>query len=85
MVLDILIFAVLGVFVLSLLVNFARGVIRIASATFGNVEAQFNLAARYHNGDGVSKDLKAAVYWCKAAEQGDARAQEALRKLKLKL
>lgn len=79
MVLDILIFAVLGVFALSLLLD--RDVIRIAGAD--NAEAQFNLAARYHNGIVVSKDLKEAAYWYrKAAEQGYAQAQSLLEKLK---
>jgi len=38
--------------------------------------AQFNLGAKYDNGDGVLKDSAEAVKWYrKAAEQGDAGAQ----------
>ena len=41
--------------------------------------AQFNLAAMYGNGDGVSQDHEKAVWWArKAANQGDAKAQELL-------
>ena len=39
-------------------------------------EAQFNLAKRYFNGDGVPEDKSEAVFWYrKAAEQGFAKAQ----------
>ena len=42
----------------------------------GEVVAQFNLAVRYDDGKGVTKDPKQAVYWYrKAAEQGLATAQ----------
>lgn len=39
-------------------------------------EEQYNLGARYHDGDGVPKDTKKAVYWFqKAAMQGHISAQ----------
>ena len=38
----------------------------------------------YDNGEGVEQDFKKAVYWYrKAAEQGDAEAQEILRTMML--
>lgn len=40
---------------------------------------QYNLARRYHDGDGVPIDIEKAVYWYrKAAEQGYAEAQNSL-------
>ena len=42
----------------------------------GLAEAQYNLALRYYNGEGVRQDYAEAVRWVRlAAEQGDARAQ----------
>ena len=42
----------------------------------GNADAQFNLGAMYHEGQGVIQDYKTAVKWYTlAAEQGDFRAQ----------
>lgn len=39
-------------------------------------EEQFNLAKKYYNGEGVSKDLTQAAYWYrKAAEGGNFKAQ----------
>ena len=47
-----------------------------AAAEKGDAEAQLNLGRCYYNGDGVTKDLEKAAYWCrKAAEQGHAKAQ----------
>lgn len=44
-----------------------------------DAEAQYELAMRYHSGDGVPKDYAEAVKWCsKAAEQGYAVAQNGL-------
>ena len=48
----------------------------------GDAEAQCKLGWCYENGNGVAKDLAEAVKWYrKAAEQGNADAQTALRKL----
>ncbi len=48
----------------------------LAAAEKGDAEAQLFLGVCYHDGDGVEKDLKQAVYWYrKAADQGDASAQ----------
>ena len=45
----------------------------------GNPVAQFTLGLMYREGQGVAKDVKAAVEWLrKAAEQGHAQAQENL-------
>jgi TPR repeat protein len=42
----------------------------------GDAEAQFNLAKRYVNGEGVAEDLGQAFKWySKAADQGHAEAQ----------
>ena len=50
------------------------------AAEQGHAAAQYNLAACYHNGEGVRKNSVAAVKWCrKAAEQGLAVAKEGLR------
>jgi uncharacterized protein len=47
-----------------------------AAAQQGNVQAQFYLANRYKNGEGVPQDLNQAFAWYKkAAEQGAAPAQ----------
>jgi len=44
--------------------------------------AQNNLGAMYHDGRGVPKDdAQAAVWWRKAAEQGDAAAQTNLKRI----
>ena len=49
------------------------------SAWFGDPDAQYELAAAYAAGDGVSKDpAEAAKWYQKAAEQGDMRSQSAL-------
>jgi len=45
-------------------------------ADIGSVDAQYNLALMYYNGEGVPQDHKEAIKWFrKAAEQGDADAQ----------
>jgi TPR repeat protein len=45
----------------------------------GDLEAQFNLGLLYANGIDVPKDLAQAAEWYRrAAEQGDARAQNAM-------
>lgn len=50
---------------------------RLAKA--GNAEAQFNLATRYEDGDGVEPDpAKAVEYYLKAARQGHRDAQFSL-------
>ena len=42
----------------------------------GNLSAQFNIAAMYEDGKGVTQDYKEAFNWYrKAAEQGVAHAQ----------
>ena len=47
-----------------------------ALAEQGDVDAQYNLAVMYHNGQGVPQDDKQAVKWnTKAAEQGKAKAK----------
>ena len=46
------------------------------AATNGNADAQFALARRYCDGDGVAEDCVAAFNWFKmAAEQGHVKAQ----------
>jgi TPR repeat protein len=41
-----------------------------------DADAQFNLATMYYKGEGVTKDLNAALYWyLQAAEQGNIQAQ----------
>ncbi len=48
-------------------------------AESGDIEAQYKLAQRYEDGDGVAKDLKEAFIWYKkSAEQGFAPAQNSL-------
>ncbi|MBR0097489.1 MAG: SEL1-like repeat protein, partial [Synergistaceae bacterium] len=45
----------------------------------GHAEAQYNLGNMYINGRGVQQDYQQALYWYrKAAEQGDAGAQNNL-------
>ena len=45
----------------------------------GDAEAQYNLAARYAEGEGVAQDYKQTAYWLmKAAEQGNTEAQLSL-------
>ena len=45
----------------------------------GDASAQYNLALKFYNGEGVTQDYKQAVYWyTKSAEQGDASAQNNL-------
>jgi len=51
----------------------------LKKAEQGDIDAQFNLALMYANGQGVSQNDKQTVYWySKAAEQGYARAQHNL-------
>jgi len=51
-------------------------------AEAGDAEAQVCLGFAYHYGGGVSQDFQQAVKWYrKAAEQGNAAAQSALRAL----
>ena len=41
----------------------------------GNSKAQACLASMYYNGEGVEVNhAEAAKWWCKAAEQGDAKS-----------
>ena len=54
----------------------------LVAATDGKPEAQMLLGQLYFNGEGVEKDLKAALYWYeKAATQGFADAQYRLGSL----
>src|SRR4051794_28101623 len=47
-----------------------------SKAAAGNAEAQFEMGARYQNGQGVVKNLNEAAKWYrKAADQSDPRAQ----------
>jgi len=51
-----------------------------AKAESGNIDAQFNLGGMYDKGQGVEQDFREAVKWYqKAADQGFAPAQNALR------
>ena len=51
----------------------------LEAANNGDAVAQHNLGCRYHEGNGVAKDMVEAVKWLrKAAEQGLPRAQGAL-------
>lgn len=48
----------------------------IAKARAGNVDAEFQVAMQYENGNGVAQDNKQAAYWFgKASEQGNVRAE----------
>jgi TPR repeat protein len=48
----------------------------------GNVYAQFNLGLLYSSGEGVPQDYVQALIWFrKAADQGDARAQVMIRQI----
>lgn len=59
------------------------GVIKYA-ANMGNARAQYRLGTMYRTGDGVSPDYDEALNWYrKAADQGDIKAQTALREQKL--
>ena len=52
------------------------------AAEQGDASAQYNLGVMYYKGAGVPKDTSAAVAWFrKAAVQGHATAQRALKKL----
>jgi TPR repeat protein len=52
----------------------------VARAMQGDAAAQYDLGYRYQNGIGVEKDEERAVYWyIKAAEQGNAVAQDRLQ------
>lgn len=51
----------------------------VKNAHNGNVEAQYELALRYKNGEGMPLDPKMAMYWMqKAAKLGSPKAQNAL-------
>ena len=51
----------------------------LKAAEQGHTEAQFNLGAMYHNGEGVTQDYAVAAKWLRqAAEQGSAEAQTIL-------
>jgi TPR repeat protein len=51
-------------------------------ANKGNINAQYNMGLHYYNGEGATQNFgKAAKWWSKAAEQGNAEAKEALNKL----
>lgn len=59
------------------------GITKIREAEKGNADAQFELGDCYLYGDCVEKNEAEAVKWfTKAAEQGQAEAQEMLSKLK---
>lgn len=52
------------------------------AAEQGDADAQYNLALKFKNGQGVNKDLSEARRWFqKAADQGDEDAKEQLQKL----
>ena len=54
------------------------------SAKLGYALAQYNLAVMYENGTYVDKNIDEAIKWYKkAAEEGDEKAQKALKELKL--
>ena len=53
----------------------------VSDAEGGNVDAQFRLASRYHDGIGLSQDFGAAVNWYKKA--AGQKHPEALRKIGL--
>lgn len=70
-----------ALFAFALLSAFAQNDINSIkkAAEQGDAQAQFNLGNCYAKGEGVSKDLKEAVkWWCRAADQGHAKAKEAL-------
>ncbi len=55
---------------------------KMPAAEAGNVQAQYELARLYHNGDFIEPDLKAAFRWySKAAGKGHAGAQYSLGRL----
>ena len=44
-------------------------------ASHGDAQAQYEIGAAYHDGDGVPQDLERAVHWyARACEQGHAEA-----------
>jgi TPR repeat protein len=48
----------------------------LKSAEQGDVDSQFELGVKYHQGDGVKQDQKQAAKWFrKSAEQGDVNGQ----------
>ena len=48
-------------------------------AELGDLSAQYDLAMKYADGDGVDRDMAQAAHWfAQAAEQDDMRAVEAL-------
>ena len=48
----------------------------IKNAEAGDMESQYLLSHKYHEGDGVSKDYEKAFYWVsKAAAQGHTSSQ----------
>ena len=54
------------------------------AAEQGDADAQYNLGVCYANGYGLQKDLTQAMFWFrKAADQGHAKAREALKILKV--
>ena len=53
------------------------------AAEQGDVHAQNNLGAAYHNGDGVEQDKNKAIYWFrKACENFNDKACENLNRIK---
>ena len=56
-----------------------------AYAEMGHLLAQYQLAQRYYNGDGVARDLPQAAMWFqRAADSGEPRSQLALAQLHAK-
>jgi pentatricopeptide repeat protein len=51
----------------------------VSQAESGDVDAQYELAQKYYNGDEVERNIEKALHWyTKAAEQGDSACQYAL-------
>ena len=65
------------VVVLSTTISFGQTFDEIKKkAEQGDVDAQFELALKYYNGEDTATDKKQALYWYKkSAEQGDSKAQ----------
>src|SRR5436190_14753660 len=52
---------------------------RVVAAKTGDAEAQFQLGLQYENGDGIARDVAAALQWYRrAAEQGLPAGQRAV-------
>lgn len=60
----------------------AAAALLLPLAKQGHMDAQYSLGYLYHYGQGVARDEQQALYWIStAAAQGQAQAQEALRRL----